>query len=104
MTRDFSPELSALAVSLMLSVGLATLGVAQDALSAKPGAVQHAMPQGGYIGTAAFRTADVTAPRGAVQHAMPAGGYLGTAASPPTAMTAACPLQGGTACPAPVQD
>ena len=104
MTRQFSPELSALAVSLLLSLGLATFGVAQDAISPKSGAVQHAMPPGGYVGTAAFRTAAVTAPRGAVQHAMPAGGYVGTAALAPTALAAACPAQGGAACPPPVQD
>ena len=100
MTRHFSPELAALAASLVISLGLATLGVAQDSLSPAKGAVQHAMPPGGYIGTAALRTAAVAAPGGAVQHAMPKGGYIGTAAARP----AACPDGQATTCPLPAQD
>ena len=104
MPRHLSPELAALAASLMISLGLATLGVAQDAISPDKGAVQHAMPPGGYIGTAALRMADAGSAAGAVQHAMPKGGYIGTAALRPVAVAVACPAGQGAACPLPVQD
>ena len=79
MTRILFPALSGL-----------ILLVSATSLRAE-GAVQHAMPQGGYIGTVVPVS---PAPRGAVQHAMPQGGYSGTG----------CPAGGHPPCPAPVLD
>ena len=105
MITRYSPELAALAASLLISLALASLGIAQDALSPAPhGAVQHALPKGGYVGTAALRTASAAPARGAVQHAMPAGGYVGTGPASRTRMAAACPAQDAAVCKTAAQD
>lgn len=42
------------------------------------GAIHHAMPPGGYVGTVALTALLPPPQRGAVQHAMPPGGYVGS--------------------------